>query len=296
MALLNPPELRPSVMLPIVRYLGAQRAQQDMRERLVATLAPVTLKGTGPQRDVRENLSSAIELGFIVENGEMVSLADGVLLSVREGPDAVVRLLRTRILAEDLNSSAWPSQVGARDLTNALSWFLTYAPSESPTKMVDAPRSAQILQNRDFGPRQGEDDSSNWPIGNATRWSTFRRWACSLGFAWVSPSGNLIPDPTVAIRDVLPDIFESSVELSANDFVDRVGACLPVLDRGRYRQFIIQNWERPASEFRGITASLTEALDRLTIEGAIIVDDRHDVERVAKSDGSTFSHVRVGGR
>ncbi|WP_155976953.1 protein DpdG [Nocardia sp. 348MFTsu5.1] len=293
MALLNPPELRPSVILAITRYLCTQRAQQDTRERLLATMAPETLGGTDPQRDVSSNLTAAIELGMVVELDGTVRLADGLQSAMKAGPVAATKVLRECVLVDHLNSSVWPSQVGARDLTNALSWFLTFSPSESPTQMENAPRSAQVLQSRDFGPRQA-DESSNWPIGNATRWNAFRRWACSLGFAWVSPNGNLVPDPTPAVRDALSEIFTSAVELTASDFVDRVGACLPIMDRGRYQQFVIQNWERPPSESRGISASLTEALDRLTIEGAILVDDRADAARLAKSDGLTFSHVRIG--
>ncbi|UPK63606.1 hypothetical protein MYP14_23400 [Rhodococcus pyridinivorans] len=296
MALLNPPELRASVILSIVRFIGAQRAQQDRLERILDSLAPASLDGTDPQRDVRENLFAAIELGVLVQSDGKIGLADGMRSAMKEEPNAPVKFLRESVLANRLNSAPWTSQAGARDLTNALSWFLTFSPSESPTKMENAPRSAHALQTRDFGPRQDNDEASNWPIGNGNRWNTFRRWACSLGFAWVGPNGNIVPDPTVAVRDTLPNIFESAIELTADDFVDKVGAHLPVLDRGRYREFVIQNWKRPAVEVRGITAPLTEAIDRLSTEGVILVDDRADAARVVKSDGSTFSHVRIGGR
>jgi hypothetical protein len=298
MALLNPPELRPSITLTIVRYLGAQRAQQDNPERLLATLAPASLGGTNPQRDVNENLKAAIELGLVLRSKDKVSLAEGVLPAVEEGHGAVVKLLRTRVFDNSLNSAAWRSQVGARDLTNALSWFLTLPPAESPIQMEGGPRSAEALQTKDFGPRQDEDggESSNWPIGNSTRWSAFRRWACSLGFAWANPNGHLVPDPTVAIRDALPDVFAGAEELTAREFVSKVGECVPVLDGGRYREFVTSNWERPATENRGITVPLTDALERLASEGSIFVDDRADAARVAKADGSTFSHVRMGAR
>jgi hypothetical protein len=298
MALLNPPELRPSVTLTVVRYLGSQRAQQDYPERLLATLAPASLKGANPQRDVNENLKAAIELGLVSRNRDKVSLAEGVLPAVEEGHGAMVRLLRTRVFDYSLNSAAWRSQVGARDLTNALSWFLTLSPTESPIQMEGGPRSAEALQTKDFGPRQDEDggESSNWPIGNSTRWGAFRRWACSLGFAWANPNGHLVPDPTVAIRDALPDIFTGAKELTAREFVSKVGECVPVLDGGRYREFVTSNWERPATENRGITVPLTDALERLTSEGSIHVDNRADAARVAKADGSTFSHVGLGAR
>lgn len=298
MALLNPPELRPSVILTIVRYLGAQRAQQDTIERLLATLAPASLKGADPQRDVNENLKAAIELGLVLRSEDKVTLAEGVLAAAQEGQGAMVKLLRKLVFDDALNSTAWRSQVGARDLTNALSWFLTLAPAESPIQMEGGPRSAETLQLKDFGPRQDEDasESSNWPIGNSTRWNAFRRWVCSLGFAWTNPNGHLVPDPTVAIRDALADVFTGAEELSAKDFVSKVGERVPVLDGGRYREFVASNWERPATEDRGLTVPLTDALERLFSEGSIVLYDRADASRVAKADGSTFSHVGLGAR
>lgn len=290
--MLNPPELRPSIVLAIVRYLDAQRGKQDSRDRLLARMAPATLGGADPQRDVSANLSIAIEIGLVLDLGDTVRLADEARSEVKTELHVRPRVLREFVFSDRLNSSAWPSQRGARDLTNALSWFLTFSPSESPVQMEGAVRSAQSMQTRDFGPRQG-DDASNWPIGNSTRWQAFRRWACSLGFAWVDPNGFLVPDPTVAIRDQLPKIFGTESELTADDFINNVAHCLPVLDRGRYRQFVVENWQRPVAEDRGITACLTDSIARLATEGAILVDDRADSDRVVRSDGSTFSHVRT---
>lgn len=298
MALLNPPELRPSVIVTTVRWLAAQPGHEDNLDRLIAVLAPPTLRGADPQRDINKNLLASIELGLIDRSGETVSLVEDVSSATEQSYGALTKLLRARVFDDSLNSAPWRSQTGARDLTNALSWFLTFAPSGAPIQMEgDSVFSASTLQTKDFGPRQAdsdEDGPSNWPIGNATRWNTFRRWACSLGFAWVNPSGRLVPDPTIAIRDALPDIFASKQELSARDFTDKLASCVPVVDGGRYRDFVVSNWQRSGTDSRGLTVSLTDALERLVTEGSILVDDRADAPRVAKADGSTFSHVRRG--
>lgn len=297
MALLNPPALRPSGVVTILRYLAAQRAQQDVVERLLATVAPQSLKGDA-RSDVTQNLRAAIELGLVLAEGERVTLAHNAIAAVEGGQRAVVNLLRQRVFDDSLNTAPWRSQVGARDLTNALSWYLTLAPSDAPIQMERGPRSAEDLQLKDFGPRQDGDggQSSNWPINNGTRWGAFRRWACSLGFAWANPNGHLVPDPTVAIRDSLPEVFTGERELTARDFVKRLGEAVPVLDGGRYREFVTTNWERPSAEERGLTVPLSEALERLAGERAISVYDRADAPRVAKADGSTFSHVGLGAR
>lgn len=295
MALLNPPELRPSVVLGVVRYLGSQRGQQDQRDRLLITLAPQTLGGANPQRDVKSNLAVAIELGLIEQSADRVKLAEGVLPAVKDGHHAMVRLLRSRVLSDEMNTAPWRSQKGARDLTNALSWFLTLSPGESPIQMDGGgPRTAQSLQAKDFGPRQGNEETSNWPIGNANRFGAFRRWACSLGFAWVSPNGELVPDPSAAIRDALPAIFGTRTELTAADFMANLGNCVPVVDQGRYREFVTKNWTRSVADSRETSASLTDALERLTNTGSILLDDRADAARVAKAGGATFSHIRRG--
>ena len=296
MALLNPPELRPSVIVTILRYLAAQPGHKDTADHLVAILAPPTLLGADPQRDVNKNLATAMELGLIMRDGDNVFLAEGVPTAVELGQGAIMKLVRGRVLDKSLNSAPWRSQAGARDLTNALSWFLTFAPSDAPTQMEgESSLSANTLQTKDFGPRQaesGEDGPSNWPIGNQNRWNTFRRWACSLGFAWASPNGRLIPDPTVAVRDSLSEVFDGQQEMTARDFIDKLAYCVPVIDGGRYREFLVGHWERAATESRGLTVPLTDALERLATEGSVSFDDRADAPRFARADGSTFSHVR----
>jgi hypothetical protein len=297
-ALLNPPELRPSVLLIILRYLAARRGQRDQVERLVATIAPLGLSGANPDLDVRRNLTAAVELGLITRTGDDLTLGDGVLRAIRGGEASTVAILRERVFDEELNSAPWGSQVGARDLTNALSWFLTFSADAAPTQMEGRERSAKDLQEADFGPRQAsrgdDDDSGGWPIGNLARWGTFRRWAPSLGFAWVTPKGNLVPDPTRAIREVMPAILRS--EMAGKDFIAKLADAVPVLDNGRYREFVESNWRRPVPEHRRLTSALSDALERLRNEGRLILDDRADAPRVTRSDGSTFSHVRPGAK
>ncbi|OBG64725.1 protein DpdG [Mycobacterium sp. E3339] len=293
MALLNPPEIRPSGIVLITRYLASQRGQQDTVERLVATLAPASLPGD-PQNDVTVNLRAGTELSLFVRTGDKVRLADGVLKAVEDDAGRLISLLRRRVLDDPVNNAPWPSQVGARDLTSALSWFLTFAAGEAPVRQEGGPRAAETLQLADFGPRQQEGESSNWPIGNSTRWNAFRRWACTLGFAWANPQGHLVPDPTAAVRDALPTVFGGANELTAQEFVKHVAEHVPVLDGGRYREFVAENWQRPPNQSRGLSAPLSDALERLTSEQSIFLDDRADAARIAKADGSTFSHVRIG--
>lgn len=299
MALLNPPELRPSIQLLIASYLATRHGQRAKEDRLIATLAPRGLGGADPDRDVRLNLQSAVDLGILRRDGEDIRLDPAMVTAVRGGPAAMITTLRQHVLEPALNGGAWGSQTGARDLTNALTWFLSFPAGKGPIVMEGPDRSAKELQELDFGPRQadlGDEDFGGWPINNSVRWRVFRQWACSLGFAWVTPKGTLAADPTPAIRAALPAAFGGDWELAGQDFIGRLSRELPVLDRGAYRQFVEANWQRPAHESSRLGEPLTDALERLKNSGDLTFADRADSARVARSDGSTFSHVTLGRR
>lgn len=289
------------MILIVLRHLARQRGRKDDVNGLVAVLSPRGLSPDGAhQRDVRDSLRAAIDLGLVERIGDEVRLAEAAVRAVSGGQGSTVALLRQAVLEPSVNVGEWGSQAGARDLTNALAWYLTYAPNAAPVAMEGGPRSAKDLQTADFGARQPavrgrseeEDDGGGWPIGNDNRWRAFRFWACSLGFAWVDPKGNLVPDPTPAVRDALPAIAGKARELSARELVERLADAVPVLDTGRYREFVERNWRRPLSEQRRLSAPLTDALERLRADGKLVFDDRADAPRITRADGSTFSHVR----
>lgn len=299
MALLNPPELRVSVLLLISGYLVSKRGSRDRYERVLDAVAPPSLAvartdAQSLQRDVRRNVRAGLTLGLFVDDGPHLSLDPGAVAAVKGGTEAFVAHLRRLILDPVVNEAAWGRQVGARDLTSALAWFLMYAPSEAPQRMEGAEPSALTMQERDFGPRIG-DDETNWPIGANARWQTFEGWVCALGFAWRGPHGALVPDPTPAVRAAMPAIFDYGEVLSATAFVDAVAAEVPVLDRGVYREFVRSHMKEPKPD-EVLTAPLSQAIARLRIEQGIDLEDRADAPRLNLFDGSTFSHVRRVGR
>ena len=297
MALLNPPELRASMMSVIVLYLAQCRGQRDERTRIVNAVSPPSL-AESPQKhqlDARRNLASVVEIGLAVRDGDRVALSPESIKAAGEGSSAVAVLIRRRVLSEDLNTAAWGSQEGARDLTNALAWFLTFGPTDAPARMEGDPPSVKSQQEADFGTRRSDDDdASGWPISNGIRWNAFQRWACSLGFAWRSPAGRLIPDPTPAVRDSIPAVFENESTLDGRSFVAALGAQLPVLEYGAYRQFVEENWRRSSDSDGPLGAATTDALQRLEASGHLTFEDRADAPRVTRADRTTFSHVSIG--
>ena len=297
MALLNPPELRASVMCIVVLYLAQCRGQSDERARIVDAISPPSLTESPSkhQLDAIRNLTSAIEIGLVTREGDRIRLSQESAETVGEGISAIATHIRQRVLSGDLNRGPWGSQAGARDLTNALAWFLTFGPTDAPTRMEGDRFSVQSLQEADFGPRHSsDDDASGWPISNSTRWIAFQRWACSLGFAWRSPSGRLVPDPTPAVRDSIRAVFETESTLDGQSFVAALGGQLPVLESGAYRRFVEENWMRSPRSDGALSIATTDAFRRLEASGHLTFEDRADAPRIARSDGSTFSHVSRG--
>ncbi len=289
MALLNPPELRPSVQLLLCSALAARRGQRENEDRLISMTAPHN------SLDVRVNLQACIDLGLINRIDDDVLLEPTTTVAARQGTDELLDVLRQRILSSRQNEAPWGSQSGARDLTSGLSWLLSFEAGSGPQRMEGGLRSAKDLQESDFGPRltsTDEDDPSGWPIRNPTRWQSFRRWACSLGFAWVTPKGDLVADPTPAVKRVMTTVMGKGVELPAEEFVGRLARELPVLDRGEYRRFVEANWRRAPAADR-LSGPLSDALERLRQRKDLLFDDRSDAARLSRADGSTFSHVRV---
>lgn len=136
---------------------------------------------------------------------------------------------------------------------------------------------------------------------NDTRWSGLRSWARYLGFATGEDSG-LIFDPTIAVRVQLTEVIQVKESLPAAEFVARLAARLPVLDKGTYRNEVEQalkseSWRPPASDH--LSSSLSIALRRLQRQGTIALESKADAgARLALTGqyGKTwedFTHVRL---
>ena len=104
----------------------------------------------------------------------------------------------------------------------------------------------------------------------------------------------MIPDPTTAIRDALPEIFDSNERLTAKEFVESLGESLPVLDGGKYRKYIEEYRKGEDPDPKQLSEATSDALRRLESEKRLIIETKDDFDADSFrrfSNGKHFTHV-----
>jgi len=202
------------------------------------------------------------------------------------------------LLQSELALPLWPNEsvvsednIGrSADLCRGLAWCLAQDIYDLPSvyKEVDNVVRSQIEVGR-------------FVFLNDTRWTGLRSWARYLGFATGTGSGFLF-DPTIVVRAQLKEVIQGNESLTADEFVSRLAARIPVLDKGIYRTEVeqalrTQTWRAPATDH--LSSSLSIALRRLQKQGTIALESMADAgSRLALTGqfGRTwqdFTHVRL---
>jgi hypothetical protein len=262
----------PSVAMALVRAL--RRFGPLTRTDLLAVCCPATLEchndGFKGGRKGSQTLTRWTQLGLFIEDADgRVSLHPDVEKLPPDGLDEVRALgsvLRSLMLApsnnEQLNvpGELAPDLTLASDMTLALCWVLAqdiHALSGRTYPQIEPHELGQIA-------------SEPYPFRNATRWNGFSEWAPLIGFGWSDKSG-LVIDPTVAVRDTLPEIFGKHEEVPIAAFLQRLADAIPVFEGGIYRSEVEARLETSWRKTRDheISVSLSTALKRLDATGVI---------------------------
>ena len=293
MALLNPPESRPAVILLIARRLAGRPDASEGKDNLIRALSAHGSPGERAAHDVEVNLRQATMLEVVEEVEDVVHLNRASHDALQT--DSFTKFLRKQVMEKRFNQEPWGSQEGARDLTNGLAWFLSFPATELPEDFGGRGVNVQTIQAQHFGERR-EGEENNWPIVNQERWVNFQRWACGLGFAWKTSTGLTVPDPTATLRDVIPEVFADETRLPAVDFLKAIAKAVPVLDGGTYRKFVQDNLAEDQSlgPPRQLSQALTDALRRLERASEITIEERDDAPARHDATGQPFTHVAVG--
>jgi hypothetical protein len=272
----------------IVRF--GPRSREDL---LLACGGAIDVVDTS---QLTQTLNRWTELGLFSQEAGSVTVAEpyrsGLGKSTDEAEARLPRIVRTVAMLRENNERFWEREKSkSADLSRAVAWMLAqdvYA-LDGNVKKLAVLEEAQIV------------DSAKQTIGkNDTRWNGLKAWMLYLGFA--RDGMQWVIDPTLALRDTLPDIFGSSRELTGPAFVERAGSVLPVLDGGAYRTQVEaslkeRSWPRPRAGL--ISSSLSRAIQRLDREGAITLANRSDTEGVVTLAGTNMrtwrevSHVAL---
>ena len=237
------------------------------------------------QDHANNTLNTWTSLGlFDVKPDGTVTIHPDILGSERK-PENLRKITRRLVLDPKNNADLWAKEDSrSADFTLGLSWFLA---QDAWTTELGGWNQAEELSIYQM-------PSGKSVFQNDTRWPGFKDWASYLGFG-CNPrfSQGITPDPTEAIRDVLPSVFGKQKILPAKDFIRQLGIELPVLDGGDYRNQVEglllsrkdqHSWKSLPEGH--LSTSLTRALIRLHEEGVL----RHNLKADKKD------HVILTGR
>lgn len=256
-----------------------------------------SLVGPGEVGDsmVGKTMTRWSQLGLFRDDGSTVSIeAEYAPTEGEDLDEAVMRLpltLRSLIFKKENNANFWDSANSASaDFTRGMAWFLAQDVYSFATNSHGAVEKVESMQLADATKRVLQND---------TRWKGLCHWATYLGFAW--GGANLVIDPTVAVRESLPQVFPGVNTIMASAFLESLAGVLPVLDFGAYRQEVENaldpsNWSKPPKFF--LSTSLSRAVKRLELSGEITLEYRSDAGEAYRflrqhgaEWGRAFTHI-----
>lgn len=263
-----------NVLITLVRCVAAEGPV--VRKKLLDLCAPPS--AVESQERATQTLNRWIQLGLFVEDDqETISLSGDVSKEIRRrnaDSGELAKAVRKSVLTGDNNERFWESENNrSADFTRALCWVLAQNVFE-----------CELVGHTDVQQREVSQLRNLAAFTNDTRWAGFKSWAVFLGFGWIGrhPNDVFVIDPTVAIRDALPQVFEGSRELRQSIFFSRLANVLPVVDGGDYRMRVEQKLDHSAWAATNpelISSSLTRALTRLHESGDLTLEQRADAEK-----------------
>ncbi|PVX97690.1 protein DpdG [Paraburkholderia unamae] len=238
------------------------------RDELLETVAPSAVVGDGGKM-ARQTLNRWTQLGLFNEvNGEIdvTKRPEGRLSNPHQMMAFTRRTACAHVVARENNPEFWASEGAlAADLTRGLAWMLAQDIYRTAFGKFEEQESRQIR------------DQDRRLFVNSTRRSGLQFWARFLGF---SKEAYADIDPTVAVRDVLPEILDEGEEMDAPQFVERLAGLLPVLDGGEWRQEVldvVDSNELSRLRHDQLSTALSRAILNLRQSGELLLHVRSDL-------------------
>lgn len=238
-----------------------------LRDELLETVAPSSVVDDDGKM-TRQTLNRWTELGLFRQEGDAITVNErpaGTRIAALELQRFTRRVACKCALAEKNNADFWASESArAADLTRSLAWMMAQDVYRASFSDFEAQEAEQIT------------DPELLLMRNSTRRNGLQYWAPFLGF---SRHPYAAIDPTVAVRDVLPEILSPGQGMAAAEFVAQVAWLLPVLDGGRYQQEVLAAVDPNALAPRNpgqLSTALSRALLCLRAGGDIVMAQKSD--------------------
>jgi len=275
-----------NALLVICRCLLARKRLS--RAALLSLCAPPTLDPPREEKvkgHIQHTLNRWSAYGLLVYNKETdeVELSPELPKELRSADRFEASLpgfLRSVVFRPDLNreKTFWENKADqTADFTRATAWLLAQDVYTMPTAGYE--KAVSPIESDQF------DLMELRPLQNNTRWNGLTSWAAFLGFGRSAGSEFFI-DPTMAVREALPQVFGKRNEVSQADFFDALADLIPVVDGGRYRKTVEEAIARKAwspVDERQASTSLSRALLRLHEGRELELQDRADAKTGKRS-------------
>ncbi|MEI7637696.1 MAG: protein DpdG [Syntrophus sp. (in: bacteria)] len=256
---------------------------------------------------LRSCLTRWTQLGLFTNSENSISINDSFAPNKKESIDNITNRLpsvcREILLTPEYCLPLWSQDdrtqreyleqnVGTcADFVRAISWLLSQ----------DIYTFKNTWENHVADLEKLQVTSGKWIFANDTRFNGLRFWARYVGFA-IGEGSSFFIDPTSALRQVIPTIFQDTRDLRASQFLEALSMHLPVIDSGSFRNEVEEAIKKSRPRPNHLSMSLSYALRRLELDQVIALDSRADtgdtLSLTGKDDSTwrTFTHVRLQGQ
>ncbi|MCF4010635.1 protein DpdG [Rheinheimera sp. UJ63] len=253
-------------------------------------------RSTNPEKKLRETLFFWKETGLWQQNEEGIKAWSEFSCDDNLGERITQTLFKEKLDIVD--------GTGIEPLLRGMALFLCLDSFTFAGGNFFKPTEIEAIVGKYLPPRSGNDTRLTI---NSSETATFANYGLLLGFLEQVTKDTLVVDPTRLIRPAVIKILKNSgaaSEMPVEEFLIQLSGILPVIDGGAYRCTIeelirskVKDWKSlPEHE---LSASLSQALYRLNIEGVIFLVPKSDAEKTMQlnlpgNKKRPVSHIRFG--
>lgn len=243
------------------------------KEKLLALCAPESI--VDPKM-ARQTLRRWTQIGFFEETEDVVRFSDDLPIKFTKrnlSNGEIARVVRHLLFSPKNNQRFWEAEGNmSADMCRITAWILAQDVHELRPTNFQEPEALYLSQL----------ETEDAIFQNNTRWNGFKSWCGFLGFGATESgklNGELIVDPTGAIKDVVREMIKPTKGHAVDAFLSELADQVPVVDRGVYRLEVESRlneskWKNPGEH--DVSTSLSRALLRLQSQDIIRLEKRSD--------------------